>query len=144
LIAGNADIAVMSFSAPTPQQTWYYGRKQAEAFLASFRHGAQNYARMLGIPGVQVNKSGQWKSRLPACFPSQDSKYDGLSEIADSNGEIVPELADQEAVIVDNGHQGPIGVETGRWRSLAIDSPAPAAGKTGVRTGIRPLDLNPE
>ena len=92
----------MSFSAPTPQQTWYYGRKQAEAFLASFRHGAQNYARMLGIPAVQVNKSGQWKSRLPACFPSQDSKYDGLSEIADSNGQIVPELADQEAVIVGN------------------------------------------
>jgi N-carbamoylputrescine amidase len=57
---------------------------------------------MLGIPAVQVNKSGQWKSRLPACFPSQDSKYDGLSEIADSNGEIVAELADQEAVIVGN------------------------------------------
>jgi N-carbamoylputrescine amidase len=102
LIAGNADIAVMSFSAPTPQQTWYYGRKQAETFLASFRYGAQNYARMLGIPVVQVNKSGQWKSRLPACFPSQDSKYDGLSEIVDSNGEIVAELADQEAVIVGN------------------------------------------
>ena len=100
LIAGNADIAVMSFSAPTPQQTWYYRRKQAEAFRASFRHGAQNYARMLGIPAVQVNKSGPWKSPLPALFPSQDSKYDGLSEIADSNGEIVAALADQEAVIV--------------------------------------------
>jgi N-carbamoylputrescine amidase len=102
MIAGNADIAVMSFSAPTPQQTWYYGRKQAEAFLASYRHGAQNYARMLGIPAVQVNKSGQWKSQLPACFPSQDSKYGGQSEIADSNGETVAELADQEAIIVGN------------------------------------------
>ena len=100
LIAGDADIAVMSFSAPTPQQTWYYRRKQAEAFRASFRHGAQNYARMLGIPAIQVNKSGPWKSPLPAFFPSQDSKYDGQSEIADGNGEIVAELADQEAVIV--------------------------------------------
>jgi N-carbamoylputrescine amidase len=100
LIAGNADIAVMSFSAPTPQQTWYYRRKQAEAFRAALRHGAQNYARMLGIPAVQVNKSGPWKSPLPAFFPSQDSRYDGLSEIADSNGEIVAALADQEAVIV--------------------------------------------
>jgi N-carbamoylputrescine amidase len=102
MIAGNADIAVMSFSAPTPQQTWYYGRKQAEAFLASYRHGAQNYARMLGIPAVQVNKSGRWQSSLPGCFPAQDSKYGGQSEIADSNGEIVAELADQETVIVGN------------------------------------------
>ena len=90
----------MSFSAPTPQQTWYYGRKQVEAFRASFRHGAQNYARMLGIPAIQVNKSGPWKSPLPAFFPSQDSQFDGQSEIADSNGEIVAELAAEEAVIV--------------------------------------------
>ena len=99
LIAGDADIAVMSFSAPTPQLTWYYGRRQAEAFRASFRHGAQNYARMLGIPVIQVNKSGPWKSPLPAFFPKQDSKFDGQSEIADSNGEIIAELADEEAVI---------------------------------------------
>ena len=100
LIAGDADIAVMSFSAPTPQQTWYYGRKHVEAFRASYRHGAQNYARMLGIPAVQVNKSGVWKSPLPAFFPAQDSKYDGQSEIADSNGEVVAELSDEETAIV--------------------------------------------
>jgi len=100
MISGNADIAVMPFSAPTPQQTWYYGARQAAAFLASYRHGAQNYARMLGIPAVQVNKSGRWKSPLPACFPSQDTRYGGQSEIADNNGDIVAELADQEAFIV--------------------------------------------
>jgi N-carbamoylputrescine amidase len=99
-IEGDADIAVMPFSAPTPQRTWYYGRRQAEAFRASYRHGAQNYARMLGIPAVQVNKSGRWKSALPAFFPAQDSKYDGQSEIADSNGKIIAELGDEEAVIV--------------------------------------------
>lgn len=33
-------------------------------------------------------------------FPGQGSKYDGQSEIADSDGEIVAELDDQEAVIV--------------------------------------------
>jgi N-carbamoylputrescine amidase len=102
LIAGDADIAVMSFSAPTPQQTWYYGRKRVEAFLASFRHGAQNYARMLGIPAVQANKTGPWKSPMPAFFPTQDSKFEGQSEIADGNGEIVAALADKEAVIVGN------------------------------------------
>jgi len=99
-IYGAADIAVMSFSAPTPQRTWYYGRKRTEAFLGSYRHGAQNYARMLGIPAIQVNKSGPWRSHLPACFPSQDSNYGGQSEIADSNAEIVAELGDQEGVIV--------------------------------------------
>jgi N-carbamoylputrescine amidase len=100
LIAGNADIVVMSFSAPTPQQPWYYRRKHVEAFRACFRHGAQNYARMLGIPAIQVNKSGAWKSPLPAFFPAQDTKYDGQSEIADSNGEIVAGLADETAMIV--------------------------------------------
>lgn len=102
MIAGGADIAVMPFSAPTPQQTWYYGPRRAEAFRASFRHGAQNYARMLGIPAVQVNKTGPWKSKLPAFFPPQSSRYEGQSEIADCNGDIVAELADQEAVIVGN------------------------------------------
>jgi len=71
-----------------------------EAFRASYRHGAQNYARMLGIPAVQVNKSGPWKSALPAFFPAQDSKYDGQSEIADSDGKIIAELRDEEAFIV--------------------------------------------
>jgi N-carbamoylputrescine amidase len=100
LIAGDADIALMSFSAPTPQRTWYYRRRSAEAFVASYRHGARNLARLLGIPAVQVNKSGRWQSELPAFFPAHDSKYHGQSEIADSNGESLAELADQEAVIV--------------------------------------------
>jgi len=99
-IAGGADMAVMSFSAPTPQRTWYYRRKHVETYLASYRHGASNYARLLGIPAIQVNKCGAWKSELPAFFPAQDSKFDGQSEIADSTGETLAELADEEAVIV--------------------------------------------
>jgi N-carbamoylputrescine amidase len=126
MIAGNADIAVMPFSAPTPQQTWYYGPRQAAAFLTSYRHGAQHYARMLGIPAVQVNKSGSWKSPLPACFPSQDSRYGGQSEIADNNGDIVAELAEEEAFIVgdvslDPAHKiltlGEEHTRYGRWIS---------------------------
>lgn len=100
LIKGDADLAIMCFSAPTPQRTWYYRESQVESFRAALRHSAQNYARMLGIPAVQVNKTGPWKSPLPSFFPAQDSKYDGRSEIADSNGAIVAELADEEAVIV--------------------------------------------
>ena len=71
-----------------------------EAYLASYRHGARNYARLLGIPAVQVNKCGSWKSELPAFFPAQDSRFHGQSEIADSSGETLAELADQEAAIV--------------------------------------------
>jgi len=108
LIAGCADIALMPFSAPTPQQTWYYRRKDAEAFRASYRHGASNYARLLGIPAVQVNKCGAWKSELPACFPAQDSKFDGQSEIADGGGETLGELADQEAAIVAEVRLDPV------------------------------------
>jgi len=99
-LEGDADIAVMCFSAPTPQCTWYYRQKNVDAFRASYRHGAQNYARMLGIPAIQVNKTGKWKSALPAFFPFQDSRFDGQSEIADSDGRIVAELAGEESVIV--------------------------------------------
>jgi N-carbamoylputrescine amidase len=100
LIAGDADIVLMPFCAPTPQETWYYPRKSIDAYLASYRHGASNYARLLGIPAIQVNKCGLRKTELPAFFPSQDSKFDGQSEIADSTGEALAELAGQEAVIV--------------------------------------------
>jgi N-carbamoylputrescine amidase len=102
LIAGDADIAVMPFSAPTPQQAWYYGRRQVEAFRALLRHRAQSYARMLGIPAIQVNKSGAWKTPLPAFFPAQSSQFDGMSEIADGDGRIVAELGDEQAIIVGN------------------------------------------
>lgn len=100
LIAGDADLVLMPFSAPTPQQRWYYGRRRVQAFLAAFRNGARTYARMLGIPAIQVNKSGPWSSALPAFFPPQHSKFDGQSQIADSDGTVVAQLADEEAVIV--------------------------------------------
>jgi len=100
MIAGDVDLLVMSFSAPTPQQTWYYRKASTDAFRASYRHGASNMARLLGIPAIQVNKCGAWKSELPTPFPAQDSKFDGQSEIADGSGEIVAELADQEAALV--------------------------------------------
>ncbi len=57
-------------------------------------------ARLLGIPAVQVNKCGPWSSDLPAFFPAQVSKFDGQSEIAENSGEVVADLADQEAVVV--------------------------------------------
>jgi N-carbamoylputrescine amidase len=102
LVAGDADILLSPYCAPTPQQTWFYPRGRVEAFLASYRHGAQKYARLLGIPAVQVNKSGPWKSECPSFFPEQDSRFDGQSEIADSNGETLVELADQEAILVED------------------------------------------
>lgn len=100
VIAADADLLVMSFSAPTPQQTWYYRRRNVEAFRAAYRHGARNMAQLLGIPAILVNKCGAWASDLPAFFPGQTSKFDGQSEIADSDGTVLQELADQEAVIV--------------------------------------------
>jgi len=102
IIAADADLLLMPFSAPTPQQTWYYRKRNVEAYLASYRHGAGNMARLLGIPALQVNKCGAWSSELPAFFPGQTSKFDGQSEIANSDGKIIAELADQEAVIVGN------------------------------------------
>jgi len=64
------------------------------------RHGASNVVRLLGAPAIQVNKCGPWSRDLPAFFPAQVSKFDGQSEIADGNGTIVTQLADEEAAIV--------------------------------------------
>ena len=100
MIAGDADIMLMPFSAPTPKETWYFPRKSVEAYLASYRHGASKYARLLGIPAIQVNQCGDWHSNLPSFFPPQHSKFHGQSEIADNTGEVLAELADQQSVIV--------------------------------------------
>lgn len=100
LIAGDAAIILMPFSAPTPRETWYFPRKSVDAYLASYRHGASKYAQLLGIPAIQVNQCGDWHSDLPSFFPSQHSKFHGQSEIADNTGEVLAELADQESVIV--------------------------------------------
>jgi predicted amidohydrolase len=128
VLAGDADILLMPFSAPTPEQTWYYPEKRVQAYLAAYRHGASNYARMLGIPAVQVNKSGPWQSESPAFFPPQESTFGGQSEIADSNGDILAELGDEEDVIVADvvmdparkRHQLPAeATRWGRWISPA-------------------------
>jgi len=100
MIAGDADIMLMPFSAPTPKETWYFPRKSVDAYLASYRHGASKYARLLGIPAIQVNQCGDWHSNLPSFFPPQHSKFHGQSEIADNTGEVLAELGDQESVIV--------------------------------------------
>lgn len=108
LVAGDADILLSPYCAPTPQQTWYYPRSRVEAFLASYRHGAQRYARLLGIPVVQVNKAGPWRGEFPAILAAYDSKFEGQSEIADSTGETLAELADQEAILVESVTMDPV------------------------------------
>jgi N-carbamoylputrescine amidase len=100
MIAGDADIMLMPFSAPTPKATWFFPRKSVDAYLASYRHGASRYARLLGIPAIQVNQCGDWHSDLPSFFPPQESKFHGQSEIADNTGAVVAQLADQQSIIV--------------------------------------------
>ena len=100
VIAGDADIMLMPFSAPTPRESWYFRRKSVDAYLSSYRHGASKYAQLLGIPAIQVNQCGDWQSDLPAFFPSQHSKFHGQSEIADNTGEVLAELTNQESIIV--------------------------------------------
>jgi predicted amidohydrolase len=85
------------------ERAWDTAEPQDGPTEAWLRETAHRHGIYLGgsyLPAVQVNKCGVWKSPLPAFFPAQDSKYEGRSEIADSNGEIVAELTDEEAVIV--------------------------------------------
>jgi N-carbamoylputrescine amidase len=78
----------------------FRGQLSSHIIESELGPGAQRSARLLGIPAVQANKSGPWKSECPSFFPEQDSMFHGQSEIADSSGETLGELADQEAVLV--------------------------------------------
>lgn len=96
VIEEGADILLLPFSAPTLYRT----RRNIDAYHASFRDAATQYAKLLGIPTVMANKSGAWQTTLPSFWPAQQSTFPGFSHIADSDGRELCRLGNEEGVIV--------------------------------------------
>ena len=58
-------------------------------------------ARLIGVPVVMGNKCGRWQRPMPGIpFWKQDSRFPGLSTIVDSDGTVIAQLGDEEAIIV--------------------------------------------
>ncbi len=99
----SVDLMLMPHSAPTPAQSSFFPRKQAEFYNNVLKELTPRYARLFGIPTIMVNKCGPWQTPLPGLpFAYQDSSFPGLSAIVDSDGVIKAQLRDEEAVIVED------------------------------------------
>ena len=118
----SVDIMVMPHSAPSPMKSIFTPQKAVDAFNRNLEDLAVNYAKLLGIPAVMINKSGRWETPLPFIpFLNQVSYFPGCSAIADSNGSLKAQLGNQEAVIVEEVFMDPSCKTTvrpeykGRW-----------------------------
>lgn len=105
ILASAPDLLLFPMSAPTPVKTLFYGRRKIDAFHASFRDGATQSARLLGIPCAMSNKWGPWDTALPGLIPRlvlghQRSSFPGFTHVADSDGREVARVADGEGVAV--------------------------------------------
>jgi N-carbamoylputrescine amidase len=99
------DLVLMPMSAPTPVKTILYNQRKIDAYYASFRDGATQTSRLLGIPCAMSNKWGKWDTAVPALMPKlllghQHSRFPGFTHIADSNGQEVGRIARGEGVTV--------------------------------------------
>lgn len=64
------------------------------------RRSVPHYARVLGVPVILANRTGQIQTKLPAGMPEFKSSFPGLSMIVDADGSIKAKLAEEEGVIV--------------------------------------------
>jgi N-carbamoylputrescine amidase len=68
---------------------------------------APRFARVLGVPVVLANRSGQIHTQLPGEHGEFESSFPGLSQIVDSNGSVRAKLGAEEGVIVAEVQMNP-------------------------------------
>lgn len=103
MLADSPDVLLFPMSAPTPVKTWLYGQPKIDAFHASFRDGATQSARLIGIPCAMSNKWGPWETSLPGwlprlLLPRQRSRFPGFTHVADGDGRELARVEDGEGV----------------------------------------------
>jgi len=62
--------------------------------------GRKHQHQALGVPIVFANRTGKLEGQLPGRLPYLKSNFPGLSYISDSDGKVITELTEEEAVIV--------------------------------------------
>ena len=85
--AHSVDLLLMPHSAPSPMKSILTPGSAVDSFHAHLKGLSVQYARLLGVPAVMINKSGKWETPLPGIpFMKQTSSFPGFSSIADSDG----------------------------------------------------------
>ena len=97
--ANGVDLVLVPMSAGTPTRTFPLRRKDCVAFDAMLLGLAAHHARVLGVPVVMANKCGPLVTDMPSGFPHQDTRFPGLSTIADAGGSVIAQLGSEEGVI---------------------------------------------
>jgi len=69
--------------------------------------GRYLYSDILGVPSVVANRIGPLETELPGMLPYLKTSFPGLSSIIDSNGTVLAELGEEEAVIVSEVEMNP-------------------------------------
>jgi N-carbamoylputrescine amidase len=99
----SVDLMLMPHSAPSPMPNPLFPAKAVEKYDRDLENLARFYAGMLGIPAVLINKCGPWHSPLPLLpFLTQESSFPGFTAIADSDGSVKAQLAQDEGVLVED------------------------------------------
>ncbi len=99
----SADLMLQPHSSPARTVSKLVSPKAVETIRNTLEKRPLLYADMLGIPVIFCNRSGQFISPMPGIpFLKQDTHFDGLSAIVDSDGTQKARLGSEEGVIVED------------------------------------------
>lgn len=129
---GGADLVLMPHCWPIwTQPSRLASERDIERWHEIQAGLAPLYAKLLGIPAVFVNKVGPYSSPAPARWlpASKGMSLPGHATIADSDGTVVAQMADQEGVITALVTLDPARKKTTRPRTYGLHVyPAGMAG----------------
>jgi N-carbamoylputrescine amidase len=94
------DMVLYPMSAGTPTPVFPIRKRDAAAFDNMLQRLAAHHARALGVPAVMANKCGPLVTAMPAGMPMQNTRFPGLSTIADSDGTVKSQLAGEQGIAI--------------------------------------------
>lgn len=94
----SVDIVIQPTAAGTPTPTFPMRRKDAVAFDCMLQGSTAFCAQALGVPVVMANRCGPLVTPLPGGFPAQNTRFPGLSAVADANGSLLVQLGAEEGI----------------------------------------------
>lgn len=95
----SVDLVLQPTAAGTPMPAFPLRRKDSAAFDCMLKGSTALYAQALGVPVVMANRCGPLVTPLPGGFPAQNTRFPGLSAIADSDGTLKAQLGADEGII---------------------------------------------
>jgi len=99
----SVDLMLQPHCAPRLTVNKITSEKTVEVLKVALEKRPLIYADMLGVPVIFSNHSGKWSSPMPGMpFLKQDTHFDGLSAIVDSNGTLKARLGSEEGIIVED------------------------------------------